>query len=336
MAAPTSPIIVFREGPPPKKLTGERLRLLVVQGPNLKTCYCLGGDNITIGREDCVITVNDASVSRKHVELRLVKNQYTVKDLGSANGFIHNNQKVTEAVLHPGDVLIVGLTVFDVLGPGEITRPKIKKPLDAAEVNRRRVEKQKLAKNRLLIIGVVVFLLYLAFSPSEEKKTFREVSKIEEEKDDAPTANKDELKKKLAKKEAEKKEALEGLREFTPDYSVKGDQRKNAEIFFRNGMRELQNKNFRRAISGFETALTVDPSHEMAKRYLKFAKKDFEEEIKSSFMAAKQARASMRYTEARMNYENILRYLEGDQTNPKYVESQEALKQLDKEENKDK
>lgn len=330
MTALQSPVKIFPEGPPAQKISGERLRLLVVQGPNLKTCYSLGGDRVTIGREGCAIHLNDQSVSRKHIELSFVNGRYTAKDLGSANKFIHNNQQTAEAELNPGDIFIVGLTVFEVLAPGQTARAKAKKSVDSAEENRQRAEKQKIAKNRLLIFGVVLFLLYLAFSPSDEKKTFRETAKIEEDKDEPVKTAKD-----IEKKKAEQKEALEGLREYTPDYSIKSEQRKNSEVFFRNGMRELQNKNFRRAISSFETALTVDPSHEMSKRYLKIAKKDFEEEIKSSFMAAKQARASMRYAEARMNYENIMRYLEGDQTNPKYVESQEALKQLDKEENKD-
>jgi hypothetical protein len=77
-------------------------------------------------------------------------------------------------------------------------------------------------------------------------------------------------------------------------------------------VRELQNKNYRRAFTAFDTALTVDPTHELAKIYLKSAKMELLSELWSTQRAGLQAKASLRYKEARMHFENIIRYLDGE------------------------
>ena len=109
-----------------------------------------------------------------------------------------------------------------------------------------------------------------------------------------------------------KAEVAEAIAEYMPSYALDTQQRKDAEIFFRNGVREVTNKNYRRAFTAFETALTVDPSHELAKIYLKTAKIEMINELKNMNNAALQAQKSLRYREARMHYTNIVRYLEGE------------------------
>lgn len=63
-------------------------------------------------REDCDLRIPLGDVSRKHC--RLIKDEQTVRieDLGSSNGTFHNDQKVQEAVLSPGDTIRVGPVTF--------------------------------------------------------------------------------------------------------------------------------------------------------------------------------------------------------------------------------
>jgi pSer/pThr/pTyr-binding forkhead associated (FHA) protein len=89
-------------------------------------------------------------------------------------------------------------------------------------------------------------------------------------------------------------------------------QHKDADIFFRTGVRELQNKNYRRACTALNTALTVDPSHELAKIYLKSASMELLSELWSNQVAGLRAKASLRFSDSRMNFENIVRYLDND------------------------
>jgi pSer/pThr/pTyr-binding forkhead associated (FHA) protein len=66
-------------------------------------------DKTTIGRvEDNTFQISEPSVSSHHCELWLRGTDVVVKDLDSTNGTFVNNEKVTETVLKPGQVLRLG------------------------------------------------------------------------------------------------------------------------------------------------------------------------------------------------------------------------------------
>src|SRR5215470_17004173 len=66
-------------------------------------------DKTTIGRvEDNTFQIAEPSVSSHHCEVWLKGSDVVVKDLGSTNGTFINNEKVTETVLKPGQVLRLG------------------------------------------------------------------------------------------------------------------------------------------------------------------------------------------------------------------------------------
>jgi ABC transport system ATP-binding/permease protein len=67
----------------------------------------------TIGRnEDNDIVLRDLNVSRKHAEVRQTGGTFEVFDLGSANGTYLNGQRITRAVLRPGDLVSIGRHQF--------------------------------------------------------------------------------------------------------------------------------------------------------------------------------------------------------------------------------
>jgi|GEM_PF-3193786 len=77
---------------------------------------------ITLGRgKNCDVLIPDPTVSRKHLQISTEKivnnekdNKYNVilKDLGSKNGIIINYSRVKEAVLQPGDKIILGRIIL--------------------------------------------------------------------------------------------------------------------------------------------------------------------------------------------------------------------------------
>jgi tetratricopeptide (TPR) repeat protein len=189
-----------------------------------------------------------------------------------------------------------------------------------------------------VIYAALFFAAFMLYFSEGENKTIRENAKLEP----GETESKGPPKKKKTQKEIQ-----EALKEYIPNYALDTQQRKDAEIFFRTGVRELQNKNFRRAFTAFETALTVDPTHELAKIYLKSAKMEMLSELESITGAALRAKKALRYKESRMHYDNVLRYLEGEAGNNQFMDNesnkkikkmfddaQAAIKELDKEENK--
>lgn len=94
------------------------------------------GDDLTIGRtnENGVVVV-DAGVSRKHAQIRCEGGVYTLQDMGSANGTILNDQKISGIeVLRTGDVIIVGATGMQFTAPDD-SRPMIGESTRLANVS---------------------------------------------------------------------------------------------------------------------------------------------------------------------------------------------------------
>src|SRR6266705_5861027 len=72
--------------------------------------YELKTDKTTVGRlSDNSFEIPEASVSSHHAEILLRGNDVVVKDLNSTNGTFINGEKVTEAVLKPGQILRLGM-----------------------------------------------------------------------------------------------------------------------------------------------------------------------------------------------------------------------------------
>jgi pSer/pThr/pTyr-binding forkhead associated (FHA) protein len=364
-------VLRFSRGLPPTKQFGERLRLLVVEGRDKGTCYSLLGDKIVVGRDGAQIVLNDGNISRKHAEIGWSGDHYIIRDLGSSNGVLRNGEKIKEADLSPGDLVLVGLTVFEVYPAGQARRNE--KPLLPQSVQQVRAKEQdqgpalttreaqqlkrKNERKRLLIVIGIFFLLSAAYF-NDQKETMsqhaqippdeEEVHKVGERPKDTQTPAKiskvkeqiEKAKKDLAEMEAQRARLMEAQRvnktlleadaaiENSPTSDSEKQQRNDAQAFFRTGVREMQNKNYRRAFTAFDTALTVDPSHELAKIYLKSAKMEMLSELRAMQVAGLQAKGSLRYTEAKMHFNNIIRYLDGETGGNSNSMEQEANKDL--------
>jgi hypothetical protein len=89
---------------PPPVATGRALMV----GEGKRTV--LSGSRVLIGRSrDCDIVIEDPNASRRHAELRNEDGRWVVADLGSTNGIKVNGRRVGEAVLQPGDTVMLGL-----------------------------------------------------------------------------------------------------------------------------------------------------------------------------------------------------------------------------------
>ncbi|MCB2180034.1 FHA domain-containing protein [bacterium] len=78
----------------------------------------LGKESIAIGRDiSCQLNVpeNFSSISRRHLEIRMLGSNYTVLDLASVNGVFVNGTRVNEHKLEDGDVIEIGLADMDQL-----------------------------------------------------------------------------------------------------------------------------------------------------------------------------------------------------------------------------
>lgn len=71
----------------------------------------LGTEPVVIGRlADCDVILDDSNLSRRHAEISFKAGEYVVADLGSTNGTKVNGTRIDRpCILHPGDVITVGL-----------------------------------------------------------------------------------------------------------------------------------------------------------------------------------------------------------------------------------
>ncbi len=104
--------------------------------------YPIVRSHTVIGRgSDADITVDDSSISRKHVEILWDGKRAQVNDLGSTNGSQLNGQRVSTAPLEPGSVIDIGRTriVFSVLAqsapPEHRSRPSAVRPPDTVRAS---------------------------------------------------------------------------------------------------------------------------------------------------------------------------------------------------------
>src|SRR5258706_46675 len=130
--------------------------------------YELKVDRTTVGRvSDNAFEIPEASVSSHHAEIILQGNDVVIRDLGSTNGTFINGEKITEAVLKPGQTLRFG-TVEMRLDTGEAP-PAGAKPMVQSTTTTR--PKQTLDQTRVIPQGVKLDELTGSGGPPELSST---------------------------------------------------------------------------------------------------------------------------------------------------------------------
>jgi pSer/pThr/pTyr-binding forkhead associated (FHA) protein len=153
-------------------------RLVVVQGPNLGTVFPLLEQKLLVGRgEECQIALDDASVSRVHVEVLRTEHGLMILDQGSSNGLRINGADLPSAMLRSGDVVELGdvrlkfvpAGVEDVVMQAAPAMGRVSDavPMSLPPSNGRRGT-MALSVGALLVVGVGIAL---AMRPSEETPT---------------------------------------------------------------------------------------------------------------------------------------------------------------------
>ncbi len=295
---------------------GTHFRVLCMTGKNKGLVYYLRGKRFVLGRTDSAdIQVLDAKSSREHAELTKFGDTYIVTDLGSQNGIIVNDLKVSQHQLDDGDKIIIGQTVFkfnvivvenelevydedsdeedyeDEEAEEEEKKPKGKKA------------KEQAAKKKKLIYGLVgIALLFVFLDEGEEKK---------------PPV------KKAPVIEKEDKSLAAALRDRNKGYDQETEEK--IGVILHRGFRELREKNYMRAIEEFSLALILSPNHGRASAYLEKSKMLLDEEVKSQFNKAKREIDSLKFKKSVRIYCSILRYLQERPEDERYKRAQKEI-----------
>ena len=84
-----------------------------MHGSLLGMTYAIRDEVIAIGRTATLdIPIDDENVSRRHAEITFDGSSVKIKDLDSTNGTFVNSQRITDTILHDGDLILIGRVLF--------------------------------------------------------------------------------------------------------------------------------------------------------------------------------------------------------------------------------
>jgi len=91
-------------------------------------------DGMVFGRlTSCEATVDDASISRRHAEVKQTGRAFELVDLGSSNGIFQNGGRKERFLIRPGDLVTLGAVAFDVVGEAATAAPSADVELEVEE-----------------------------------------------------------------------------------------------------------------------------------------------------------------------------------------------------------
>jgi pSer/pThr/pTyr-binding forkhead associated (FHA) protein len=299
-------VMVLKHFDSPKE-AGTYHRLVCLTGTSKGESYVLAGNRIIIGRsEKADIRLNDTKASREHAEITKVGANWVATDLGSQNGIIVNDKKVTQVQLAEGDKLIVGQTVFKFAKVEVSSKKPAAKDLDEDEVDPNAGAKKTMVP--LIIMAVV--LIYFLFG--DDKKP-------------APdTKNKAEAKNTYQDVSGEYLTALK-KRQANEDKAIK----EKLNIIYQRGLREFREGNYFRAIHEFNLALIISPGDPYAEYHLRKTKEKLDKTIEEFTVRAQRDEGALKYQSAIVAYCSILRLLYTVPEDPRFKNAEKQISDLE-------
>lgn len=285
-------------------------RLVQLSGLGKGMVFHLKSFRTTIGRsESNHIVINDESVSRVHAIIE--KNEdgsLIILDNKSRNGMILNGKKVEAGVLSPGDEISLGAVSFQLAPPKNVD---LMSPDSADDIlPKKKVGKVPTINRRILIYGGLGVFLTIFFLSDKQKE--RATSNGESPKNTVVNGLKVEVSQ--PPKSPPSSSADSGMIIDPTKLPVQAELEElasldsgviDSEAHFRKGQREYFGKNFQRAISSFELALSLNRNHPAASYYLKAAIHESEEAASKNLEIALKYFETLQYKRAIYHFKQV-------------------------------
>ncbi len=93
----------------PETISRGEAILIIKKGPEAGARFTIDKEITTAGRHpESDIFLDDITVSRRHLEIRRVDDQFEIVDVGSLNGTYVNKERIDRSVLKDGDEIQIG------------------------------------------------------------------------------------------------------------------------------------------------------------------------------------------------------------------------------------
>jgi hypothetical protein len=336
----------FKQAKVPKQ-PGELARLKVVAGPDFGAIFVIGAQKVSIGRgETSDVMISDLKASRLHCELSQSApgGAWALRDLGSANGIRFQGRETRATPLRSGETFAIGETTLEFAAAESGTQVLIAPPKTSTQVfvdqQYQQVHQQRLRamttmggvrgpgmpnggvsaaslqfgnpRTRMILI-VLALVLGASFFFEEEQQNV----------------------KRAARKPGAGAPAVRALAQYS-NVDLPDDVKKKAEMFFKAGFREYQEENYLRAITQFNTVLDLtNQGHALALAYRDNALREIDKQMDKLLERGRKAKAAGRLRESKGMYQAVLRMNFGGSSDPKIIEAEEQLKEIQKLEKKE-
>lgn len=298
-----------------------------LEGPAAGRAFELSQPQMSIGRtDDNEIVVQSSAISRRHAIIeRQSDGNFIIRDNESKNGILVNGSAVREAILHSGDIVQVGDSVFRFSEGGETESEEKEKSAD------RRFpflpKGIRLGSKRPIIYGVVALVLgYVLYTsmktPSEEPKTIEVTKEGTGTTTTPPNMVDASVPQKVVGLEDP---ALTKAEQDMEKLDWNNSALHESEVYFRRGQREYLNHNYQRAIEAFQTALSLYRGHELATKYLRLAIYEAEAEAKRNLEIGIQYFQSLQYARSIYNFTEVINLMAHKPTDPIVLESEKYI-----------
>jgi pSer/pThr/pTyr-binding forkhead associated (FHA) protein len=288
------------------KEAGTYFRLVCLTGTSKGESYILSGNRIVIGRGDKAdIKLNDTKASREHAEVTKVGSNWVATDLGSQNGIMVNESKVTQSQLKEGDKLIVGQTVFKFAKVEVAAKAKASRDNDEAPTG---AGAKKTLVPMILMAGLIIYLV-MDTDTKEGEQAGKSKKQPTSSYQDVSTEYLTQLKKRQANEDKAVKERL--------------------NVIYQRGLREYREGNYFRAIAEFNLALIIAPGDPYAEYHLRKTKEQLDKTIEEFTIRAQRDDGALKYKSAIISYCSIIRLLFTVPDDPRYKSAEKQILDLE-------
>jgi pSer/pThr/pTyr-binding forkhead associated (FHA) protein len=299
-------VLVLKHFESPKE-AGTYFRLVCLTGTSKGESYVLSGNRIIIGRGDNAdIKLNDTKASREHAEITKVGNNWVATDLGSQNGIVVNDKKVTQSPLNEGDKIIVGQTVFKFAKVEVNSKPKVAKEKDSEAPTGAGAKKTLIPM--IFLAGLFIYLIL-----DDDKSNSGEPGKSKKQASSSYQDVSGEYLAQLKKRQANEDKAV----------------KEKLNVIYQRGLREFREGNYFRAIAEFNLALIISPGDSYAEYHLRKTKERLDKTIEEFTIRAQRDEGALKFQSSIVSYCSIIRLLYTVPEDPRYKNAEKQIKELE-------
>lgn len=305
--------------------------LKITGGPDRGTTiplFCM--NEYTIGRSDeCTINIDDADskASRRHALLKVGSDDLVLEDLESGNGTFLNGEKVQSSALKQGDIFQVGTTVFlvDRLSGGK------KEVKEDTVLGTPAKASYKTAGIAAAVVICIILAAVLLMGNNNGGRPGLEERAAE----DPPASEAGEMDQGagddfFSDQPVERARTEKPLsRDKRPPIGsiVTDSAKKQADLFFKQGILLYDNGELKKAIDKWYSALELDPTDSIVKKRLIKAEEELEREIDRRYQSALLHKKYMRYSEAEEEFRIVIELIR-HKDDERYINSMKQIKEL--------